>query len=214
MNVALTLVCVSILLRWPPLMHAVYRISRPLAKCRDAQPLVAAALSIALVAAVALAPATYRWLVAPLLLPLIFAGPRLAPDTEDNPPQQAEQVARVIRRYFVPLPWVGALGVWGIVWLWWLRFGWLPRQSVIRRWLNLRTGQLVGLHMMLWRRERQLTDWLLAPRNSRFPSLYHWSGELVSRATSEQSFRQLWRTLALLRWQWIALACGLQLWLG
>ncbi len=211
MNVALTLLCISILLRWPPLMGAVYRISLPLAKCQQAMPVVSAAVAAGLVALVVWAPAEHRWLAAPILLPLIFAGPRLAPDQAEQPPMQAEQVARVIRRYFVPLPWIGALGVWGILVLWWLRFGWLPRQSAIRRWLNLRTGQLVGLHMTIWRQERQLTEWLLAPRSNRFPSLYHWCGELVSRATIERPFRQLWRTLALLRWQWIAAACGLQL---
>lgn len=214
MNVALTLLCISILLRWPPLMTAVYRISQPLAKCQRTWPMVSAAVAVGLVALVVWAPAAHRWLVAPLLLPLIFAGPRLAPGKANSQPMQAEQVARVVRRYFVPLPWVGALGVWGVLVLWWLRFGWLPCQSVIRRWLNLRTGQLMGLHMTVWRQERPLTEWLLTPRISRFPSLYHWCGELVARATAEQSFRRLWQTLALLRWQWILAACGLQVWLG
>lgn len=211
MTIGLALILVTLLLRWPAFAEAVYPISQWVVNLQRRHAGLSAVVGVLPLVLFAVLPPSGRAVLVCLLLPLIFAGTPFFSPLPTDPGAQAERIARVIRRYFVPLPLLATLGIWGLALLWLLRFGWVPRRGAVRRWLNLRTGQLVGIHLMLWRRMRPLTEWMLTPGRQSVVSLYQWSLELVTRTTREYRFRDLWRTLALIRWQWIGATVVLQL---
>lgn len=214
MALGLALIVSNLLLRWPPFGQLVYPIADALAKYRSANPVLSWLLAVALSALMWWL--TDFWLLALslVLMLLLFSGQPLKKDGADDVPAQAERLARSIRRYFVPLPFIALLGPWGILLLWWLRFTAIPWRGTINRWLNLYLAQLVGLHFSLVRQSREALQWSLSSGGRRAGSLYTWCLQFLARTQPEIAFTQLWQTFVLMRWQWLIIAVLIRWWLG
>lgn len=152
--------------------------------------------------------------MATAVMVLLFAGRPLRAAGADGLPAQAERLGRSIRRYFVPLPFIAVAGIWGLVALWWLRFAPLPGRQRLNHWLNLGVARLVSVHFSLVRQSRQSLQSAIVPSGQSPQSLYSWSLRWLAQTQDEMPFDQLWKTLVSMRWQWLAVAFLISLWLG
>ena len=213
MAIGLALILSQLLLRWPPFGQLVYPIADRLAKTRTEIPWLSLVIAGLLTGLMIWAS---DWVLVALsfcLMLLLFAGMPLRRNGADDVPAQAERLARSIRRYFVPLPFIAVLGPAGILLLWWLRFSAIPGRQTANRLLNRWLAQLVGLHFSLVRQSREALQWSLSGQGNS-GSLYAWCLQLLARTQPEITFSQLWTTFVHLRWQWLALAVLIRWWLG
>ncbi|MCH8553497.1 MAG: hypothetical protein LAT62_16285 [Natronospirillum sp.] len=216
MTLGLALLVSTLLLRWQPFGSSVYPIAERLAKGRGTAPVLVLAFAVLLSVAAWYLEGWWRAGLALGMLLLLFAGRPLKPEQGGAlaPPEQAELLARSLRRYFVPLPVIALGGIWGVLLLWWLRFTPLPGRHLVNRVLNLRLAQLVGLHYSLVRQSRTSLQWSLSRPGPATGSLYGWCLQFVTRTREELAFSALWKTFVSLRWQWLAIAILIRWWLG
>lgn len=213
MALGLALILSQLLLRWPPFGQLVYPIADHLAKTRTRNPWLSIMIALVLTLLVFWLSGRALLILSFVLMLLLFAGLPLRRDGADDVPAQAERLARSIRRYFVPLPFIALLGPAGILLLWWLRFSAMPGRQTVNRLLNRWLAQVVGLHFSLVRQSREALQWSLSGQGGG-GSLYAWCLQLLARTQSDITFAQVWSTFVHLRWQWLLLAVLVRWWLG